>query len=139
MINSFKVEILLNETFKADSTKKHMISDEYINLAVRYIKKHYNEKIDVNDIATAVGLYPTYLQKLFRKKHATSIMKYLQHYRVEKSCKYLIETNLPIEQIVLLVGINDVKNYYTYFKRYLNTTPKKFRNEHLKLINKNNS
>ena len=131
--------MLLADSDTVNNNKKKMASDEHINLAIKYIKAHYNEKIDVDDIANAIGLYPGYLQKLFRKKHSTSIMKYLQHYRVERSCQYLIVTNLSIEQIVMLVGINDVKNYYTYFKRYFNTTPKKFRIEHMKLMNTTNS
>lgn len=138
LINCFKIEILWELQSKNGKRRKQLYTDDYINMAISYIKEHYNEKIDVKDIADAVGLYPNYLQKLFRKKHETSIMQYLQHYRVEKSCQYLIETNLSVEEIVTLVGINDVKNYYVYFKRYFNTTPRKFRTEHSAIFKKNN-
>jgi AraC-like DNA-binding protein len=138
LINCFKIEILWELQSKNGKRRKQLYTDDYINMAISYIKEHYNEKIDVKDIADAVGLYPNYLQKLFREKHETSIMQYLQHYRVEKSCQYLIETNLSVEEIVTLVGINDVKNYYVYFKRYFNTTPRKFRVEHSAIFKKNN-
>ncbi len=136
LINCFKIEILWELQSKNGKRRKQLYTDDYINMAISYIKEHYNEKIDVKDIADAVGLYPNYLQKLFREKHETSIMQYLQHYRVEKSCQYLIETNLSVEEIVTLVGINDVKNYYVYFKRYFNTTPRKFRVEHSAIFKK---
>ena len=139
LINSLKVELLWELQSKSYKRKRQLYTDDYINMAISYIKEHYNEKIDVKDIALAVGLYPTYLQKLFREKHKTSIMKYLQHYRVEKSCQYLIETNLSVEEIVAMVGINDVKNYYVYFKRYFDTTPRKFRMEHSVILQKKNN
>ena len=135
LINCFKIEMLLDIQNKKVKPKRNLYTEDYISLAVQYIKEHYTERIDVQDIADAVGLYPNYLQKLFRKKHDTSIMKYLQHYRVEKSCQYLIQTNLSVDEIVTLVGINDVKNYYVYFKRYFNTTPRKYRIEHSEIIN----
>ena len=134
LINCFKIETLWNLENTTNKRKKHLYMDDYINLAINYIKEHYNEQIEVKDIADAVGIYPNYLQKIFKKKHETSVMKYLQHYRIEKSCQYLIETNLSVEEIVTMVGINDVKNYYVYFKRYFNTTPKKFRLDHSDIL-----
>ena len=50
----------------------------------------------------------------------------------------MIETNLSVEEIVTMVGINDVKNYYVYFKRYFDTTPRKFRIEHSVILQKKN-
>ena len=134
LINCFKIETLWNLENTTNKRKKHLYMDDYINLAINYIKEHYNEQIEVKDIADAVGIYPNYLQKIFKKKHETSVMKYLQHYRIGKSCQYLIETNLSVEEIVTMVGINDVKNYYVYFKRYFNTTPKKFRLDHSDIL-----
>ena len=136
LINYFKIECLQSFQKKTSKGRKYLYTDDYIKMAINYIKEHYNEKIGVQDIADAVGLYPNYLQRLFKKKHETSVMQYLQHYRIEKSCQYLIETNLSVEEIVSMVGINDIKNYYVYFKRYFNTTPKKFRLEHSGIISK---
>ena len=126
LINSVKIEMLLTNADKL-SSKKHMVVDMYIDNAIEYIKTHYQMKISIKDIADAVGVYPFYLQRLFRENRSTSVMRFVQRYRMEKSCQLLIESDLSIEEICNSVGVADIKNYYKYFKRYFNVTPQTFR------------
>ena len=88
------------------------------------------KKLLLKDIANAVGLYPAYLQKIFRENRSTSVIEYLIRYRMEKSCQYLLETNLTVEEISLLVGVADLKNFYVAFKKYFNCTPIQYRKDH---------
>lgn len=129
LINSVKIETLLTNANKR-TAKKHMVVDVYIDNAIEFIKKHYQMKITIKDIADAVGVYPFYLQRLFRENRSTSVMRFVQRYRMEKSCQLLIESDLSIEEICNSVGVGDIKNYYTYFKRYFNVTPQAFRLTH---------
>ena len=71
-----------------------------------------------------------YLQKLFHENRSTSVMRFVQRYRLEKSCQLLIESELSIDEICNAVGVGDLKNYYSYFKRYFNVTPQAFRITH---------
>ena len=89
------------------------------------------KKILLKDIARAVGLYPAYLQKIFRENRSTSVVEYLIRYRMEKSCSYLLETDLTVEEISLMVGVSDLKNFYTIFKKYFNCTPGRYRENHM--------
>ncbi len=135
LFNSVKIETLLTEKVKPFA-KKHMVADIYIDNAIEYVKTHYQSKITLKDIADAVGVYPSYLQKLFHENRSTSVMRFVQRYRLEKSCQLLIESELSIDEICNAVGVGDLKNYYSYFKRYFNVTPQAFRITHRSKKNK---
>ena len=115
---------------KNTGIKSKKSADDYIDSAVRFIQNNYNKNIKISDVAAAVGLYPSYLQKIFAKYRATSVHLYLVHYRMEKACQLLSETNLPIYEISHAVGVNDIKNFYLSFKRFFSVTPKQYRESH---------
>lgn len=131
LINCFRIEQLS----KSRRTEKGMLAnrtiDDYISTAILYIQENYMKKILLKDIARAVGLYPAYLQKIFRENRSTSVVEYLIRYRMEKSCSYLLETDLTVEEISLMVGVSDLKNFYTIFKKYFNCTPGQYRENHM--------
>jgi AraC-like DNA-binding protein len=106
--------------------KRHSIN-YYIQSATGYIHENYMKSLTLGDIASAVALYPAYLQKLFRENRNTGVIEYLIHYRMEKSSQFLLETTHTVEEISRLVGINDLKNFYTMFKRYFFMTPIEYR------------
>jgi AraC-like DNA-binding protein len=51
----------------------------------------------------------------------------LNHFRVEKACALMDETNLNINQIALDCGFNDQSYFTKVFRRYTRTTPKQYR------------
>ncbi|MDR1094715.1 MAG: AraC family transcriptional regulator, partial [Clostridiales bacterium] len=97
---------------------KRQSANYYISKATDFIHENYMRPIRLKDIAAAVPVYPDYLQKIFRDNRQTGVVEYLIHYRMEQSSKYLLETGYTVEKISELVGIPDVKNFYSTFKRY---------------------
>lgn len=85
--------------------------DDYILNATAFIQENYMKKLLLKDIADAVGLYPAYLQKIFREHRSTSVIEYLIRYRMEKSCRFLLETELTVEEISLLVGVGGSEKF----------------------------
>ncbi len=102
----------------------------YVMQAVRYISENFSEKLMLDDIANHVGLSPGYLQKLFKKERNTSVIEYLLRYRVEQSCKLLIETEKTISDISDSIGFSDIKNFYYAFKKVICMTPNEYRQTH---------
>lgn len=130
LLNCFQIEQLSNNRRKEKGRLSARTIDDYIATAVLYIQENYMNKILLKDIANAVGLYPAYLQKIFRENRSTSVIEYLIRYRMEKSCSYLLETDLTVEEISLMVGVGDLKNFYSVFKKYFNCTPGQYRENH---------
>lgn len=103
---------------------------DYVSSAVKFIADNFNKKITLDDVAGHVGLSGGYLQKLFNKERSTSVIEYLLRYRIEQSCKLLIETEQTVADISIEIGFSDIKNFHYAFKRVIGMTPNEYRRMH---------
>lgn len=103
---------------------------DYVELAVKFISDNFYKKISLADVAEYVGLSSGYLQKLFNRERRTSVIEYLLRYRVEQSCKLLIESDKTISEISDVIGFSDIKNFHYAFKRITGITPNEYRRTH---------
>ena len=106
------------------------VNSETVELAVKFISDNFYKKISLADVAEYVGLSSGYLQKLFNRERQTSVIEYLLRYRVEQSCKLLIESDKTISEISDVIGFSDIKNFHYAFKRITGITPNEYRRTH---------
>lgn len=99
-----------------------------VDLAVKYINDNCNLKLSIGDIASKVFLSPEYFRKLFKKVTGKSVISYLQQARLDKACKLLLTTNMPIKDICLETGYTNLQSFYKNFKKEMGTTPQNYRN-----------
>jgi len=116
-------------TFGKNKAKQNR-NRSYVMLAVKFISENFYKKIGLKEIADHVGLSSGYLQKIFHKERQTSIIEYLLRYRVEQSCKQLIETDKTVAEISYDIGFSDTKNFHYAFKKVLGMTPNEYRLAH---------
>lgn len=116
----------------SDGETKSMrnLSADYVELAVKFISDNFYKKVSLADVAEYVGLSSGYLQKLFNRERQTSVIEYLLRYRVEQSCKLLIESDKTISEISDVIGFSDIKNFHYAFKRITGITPNEYRRAH---------
>lgn len=117
-----------------DSAYLLIRSQEHASLiggARNYIKAHYREKITVADIAKHVGLSPSYLSFLFKKKMNLSVHDYLLRVRIEESIELMKNRDLSLKEIITLCGIDSQSYYNKIFKKMIGITPGKYRNRFL--------
>ncbi len=100
---------------------------QYIRLAIQHIETHYGRDLRLEDLAYQSFLSKSYFSQLFKKETGKSFSKYLQQVRIENACRLLKETNLSIDEIREKTGFNDLKFFYSVFKRITGHTPKEFR------------
>jgi AraC-like DNA-binding protein/mannose-6-phosphate isomerase-like protein (cupin superfamily) len=104
-----------------------IINSQYVNSVVEYIHGNFHRKMALDEICAHAGLSRGYVQKLFRTKRNTTVIEYLQRYRIEQACKLLLGNEHNVSEICELVGFSDLKNFYTTFKKLIGTTPKNYR------------
>ena len=92
-----------------------------------YINLHYAERITLDDLARSISINKFYLQKLFKRYFGLSPNEYLIHTRLTRAKQLLRTTALPISQIAMDVGINNIGHFITLFKRYEEITPSAYR------------
>lgn len=99
----------------------------YIRKAMRYMADHYNEHLELAQVAEFVQLSPSYFSTLFRQVTGNSFREHLSYIRVEESKRLLLSTDYSLADIALSVGFPDQSYYCKVFKRIVGLTPGKFR------------
>lgn len=110
---------------KYQTQQKYM--QEYIDVALDYIHKNYDKQIGVNEVAIACGVCKPYLQRIFKRERNTSVVAYIIKYRIEQSCRYLLNTNYSVATIAQMVGFNDLKYFHMKFKQLVGDTPNRYK------------
>lgn len=103
--------------------------DHYIALkAVAFIEDHYvDADLDLTQVCEVLNVSVSYFSSVFKKHTTMTFVKYLNNYRIEKA-RYLLEyTQTSISEVSEMVGFIDPHYFGIVFKKYTQTTPKKYR------------
>ncbi len=101
---------------------------EGIKTVLTYIRENYKEKIYIQDLAEQVHMNEQYFCRFFKKSIGRSPMEYLNEYRIKQAMRLLKETDLPVMEVCLECGYNNLGNFLRAFKKHTETTPLKYRN-----------
>lgn len=108
-------------TFSDHSTEEKVVQ------AIKYMETHYNENIQLKDIANSVYLSPYYFTRTFKKHMNSTPVQYLIDYRVNTSKKLLHNTSLSIKELARACGFNSTSHFVTTFKKHVGMSPNQFR------------
>jgi len=102
---------------------------ERVYLAEQIIRENINHPYTIFDLGNMVGINQTKLKQGFKSIFGTTIFAYLQEIRMNQAKKYLLDSDLPIQEISLLSGYNNLSNFSTAFKRTFGYPPTKLRKD----------
>jgi LacI family transcriptional regulator len=126
--NEREVTIMPLYVVTRQSTDIMAIEDKTVAQAVRFIRRHSREIIQVGDVANAVGLSRRALEQHFLKALDRSIHEEIKHTRLNLMANMLIGTNLSISQIAKLLGYPyEANNISRYFKQLKGMSPLDYR------------
>ena len=101
--------------------------ETHVNLAVRYIQKHYKEPIDVDSVCAEIGFSKYYFCKIFKKQQGQTIHQYLTDYRIKNAKELLAYSKLSVNTIATQVGFKNSLTFIRAFERTVNMTPSEYR------------
>lgn len=107
--------------------KGHDKRVEGIKKTLTYIRENYKEKIYVRDLAKQVCMNEQYFCRFFKKAIGRSPIEYVNEFRIKQSLRLLEETDLPITEVCLECGYNNLGNFLREFRKYTDTTPLQYR------------
>lgn len=107
--------------------QQHSAETRPIRLAREYIQQHYSEMITLERVCEEVGFSVSYFSALFKKETGESFVRYLTRVRMEQAKELLSQTNLPVSQICMRVGYNDLKHFNQVFKKETDLSPGQYR------------
>jgi AraC-like DNA-binding protein len=105
--------------------------ENYVDIADKYIQENLSDpNLNVALICEVVGTSPQRLTLLFQERFDMAIAEYVNAQRIELFKKLLVETDLPVNQILVKVGYTNTDTSTRNFKKREGITPSEYRRLH---------
>lgn len=105
---------------------KSSYSQEFTRL-LQYMEEHMGEKLTNSLLAGRLFIHPNYFIRMFKKNMGITPLQYLNRIRTERAKSLLENSDLPVSDIMIQVGIQDLSTFSKYFKHYTGYTPGSFK------------
>jgi LacI family transcriptional regulator len=102
-------------------------SDPCIATALRFIKDHAGQPIDVSYVVEEVGVSRRTLERRFVHAVGRSVLAEVTRCRLERAKRLLLETDLPSQRVAAAAGFGSVKTFNRLFRRSTSISPQRFR------------
>lgn len=111
--------------FEDDGQKED--EDPVVKQIIEYIAENYTRKITLTDISEKLFYSDRYINQRFQKVLNTTVIEYLNRYRIQKALLLLQQDRVPISDIGRECGIGDYKYFNHVFKKYMGCSPKEYK------------
>jgi two-component system response regulator YesN len=98
-----------------------------IEVAVHYIKMHYQDELSLEKVASVVFLNPVYFSQLFKQKIGQGFKEYITHLRMEQAKLLLHNPQLKLADIAERIGYQDMRHFTQIFRKKFMLTPTEYR------------
>lgn len=116
-----------SQAFELEPTKGS--GEKAIEVALQYIKEHYNEDLSLEKMASVVFLNPAYFSQLFKQKTGLGYKEYVTTLRLEQAKLLLLNPKLKLAEIAEHVGYQDMRHFTQMFRKRYHVTPTEYRQQ----------
>jgi len=124
------IEGLPTHVVARSSTDILLVEDQEVSEAIRFIRRHADRPLQVDDVAEAVALSRRSLQQRFSKAIGRSVHSQILRERVNRITQLLVETDLTVAHIAEKMCFSSAKQLDRVFTRFQGTTPTAYRLRH---------
>jgi AraC family transcriptional regulator len=99
----------------------------WLSRAEEYLRDHAFGPVRAADAARAAGVHPVVLSRWFSRAHGMTAGEFVRGLRIERACRLLVSTALPLTEIALACGFADHSHFTRVFRRAMHGTPSGYR------------
>lgn len=130
------IEILRNQNQNISEWKNISLLDDrgekenedpVVKQVLEYIEENYTQKVTLSDLSEKLFFSDRYINQRFQKSLNTTVIEYLNRYRIQKALLLLQQGRLPISDIGRECGIGDYKYFNHVFKKYMGCSPMEYK------------
>lgn len=104
-----------------------LANNQRINSVYQFIRKNYQRRITLAEIASVVNMNEAYFSRFFSKTMKKSFVEFLNEYRINSACRQLIETDMQVAEVCYASGFESISYFYRQFKRIKHCQPISYR------------
>ena len=125
--------ILLTKLFRAlqqNNPDENYPKDIFLNMMgylMDYIDQNYSEPITLSSLAAKCYFNPSYISREFKKFCGKGFKEYLIEKRITEAAKFLVETDMSIDEILTEICFSGKTRFFKEFSNYYNCTPGEYR------------
>lgn len=93
---------------------------------IGFLQKHYMTA-SLQSVADTFHYSATHVNRVLKKYMGTTVLKEIQHLKIQRACTLLEETRLSVEEISGCVGYENTSYFIEQFRREMQTTPLQYR------------
>ncbi len=105
---------------------EHKRGYRYVEKSVRFIDFNYSRSINIDDIASNVGISRSHLYRLFMEHFSLPPNEYLIRYRISKAAEMLEKGGITVSEAAFSSGFSDQLYFSRVFKKYKGVPPSKY-------------
>ncbi|WP_050184031.1 response regulator transcription factor [Domibacillus robiginosus] len=114
--------IMLAEEATGQTRRKEILE------ACRYISRHIEQKISLDEVAASLYLNPSYFSRLFKKEVGETFVEYVIKIKMNRAKELLDETYDSVGKICEKLGYDNQSYFIKLFKNHTGVTPAEYRN-----------
>lgn len=105
---------------------KKDIENKYVNRALSYAERHYNDEISIKTLADYLQISEGYLSRVFKKETGYTFTNYVMYYRIGMACELLKNCRMKVYEAAERVGYSDTAYFSTLFKKIMGMSPTEY-------------
>jgi YesN/AraC family two-component response regulator len=120
---------MLNDFIQVLKTNKEYIYNSMINHVIYYIRKHIEDSLTLQQLASYVNVHPNYLSSCFKKQVGKTLTEYINDQKIAAIKIYMNNTNLSINEISSTFNFKYVSYFSCFFKKHTGFTPMEYKKQ----------
>jgi AraC-like DNA-binding protein len=107
------------------------LCDWQMKRVVAYLSMRIDSSVRVSDLAAEVKLSPSHFARAFTIRLGLSPYTFIMKLRIERASELLLASDKSLTEIAFNCGLADQAHFSRLFRRFVGTTPSRWRREHL--------
>ncbi|MEQ8856661.1 AraC family transcriptional regulator [Gimesia sp.] len=102
-------------------------SYQELDQVIAYVLEHYQERIQISELADLIFLSVSQLDRKFKKLYQITPQKYILRVRINAACQLLTRTEKRVSEIALESGFYDQSYFTKQFVNLMGLSPSEYR------------
>jgi AraC family transcriptional regulator, arabinose operon regulatory protein len=95
--------------------------------AIHMMRENINKRLTLKEISDYIGLSSSHFSNLFHQKTGFAPLYYFTHLKIQEACHHLDFSNLKINQISMMIGMEDALYFSRCFSKIMGISPSEYR------------